>query len=115
MALTYKGRYLESEIDKYTQLIENNINTKDNLIKLKEFLEDYFVYKRSEEFVQREKSLSERENETFRLILQGKTNSEIAKELWVTENTTKKHVYNIYIKMGVKNARQLMALIMRNK
>jgi DNA-binding CsgD family transcriptional regulator len=105
----FKGRYLESEIDKFTQLIENNINTKDNLSQLKKVWEEYFIYRQNKEFTQKEESLSTRENECYLLLMAGKTNREIAKELWITENTVKKHVSNIYSKMGVKNKGQLMA------
>lgn len=105
----YKKKYLESEIEKLSILIENGINTKDNLIQLKRVWEEYFIYKQDEIFEQRKNSLSERENDTLKLLLKGKTNGEIAKELWITENTVKKHVSNIYSKMGVKNKGQLMA------
>jgi len=105
----FKGKYLESEIDKFTQLIEHNINTKENLIQLKKIWEEYFIYKKNKEFTKKEENLSIRENECYQLLMKGKTNGEIAKELWVTENTVKKHVSNIYDKMGVKNKGQLMA------
>lgn len=46
-------------------------------------------------------SLTGRERETLRLLRQGKTNKEIAKELYITTNTVKRHLKSIYDKLGV--------------
>ena len=34
-------------------------------------------------------------------MAQGKTNAEVATELWVAESTIKKHLENVYAKLGV--------------
>ncbi|WP_158299337.1 LuxR C-terminal-related transcriptional regulator [Paenibacillus antri] len=52
--------------------------------------------------------LSKREREVTELLRQGKTNAEIARELFLSEATVKKHVNNIYSKLQVKNRIQLM-------
>ncbi|MEZ5125294.1 MAG: LuxR C-terminal-related transcriptional regulator [Thermoleophilia bacterium] len=44
--------------------------------------------------------LSERELEVVRLLAQGKSNKEIASQLYLAEGTVKKHVYNICMKLG---------------
>ena len=46
--------------------------------------------------------LSERELEVLQLIARGDSNPEIAKELVLSVDTIKRHVYNIFSKMGVK-------------
>jgi DNA-binding NarL/FixJ family response regulator len=51
--------------------------------------------------------LSKRELEIAKLIAQGATNKEIAKTLFITENTAKVHVKNILNKLGLKNRQQL--------
>lgn len=107
--MDYKIKYIESEIEKLSVLIENNINIKDNLMRLKNVWIEYFIYKQNKEFEQKENRLTERENECYQLLMAGKTNGQIAKELWITENTVKKHISNIYSKMGVENRSQLMA------
>ena len=43
--------------------------------------------------------LSEREFETAQLIYDGITNSQIAERLFISENTTKSHLKNIYLKL----------------
>jgi DNA-binding NarL/FixJ family response regulator len=48
-------------------------------------------------------SLTPREFEILRLVAAGATNGDIARELWVTEQTVKFHVSNIYRKLGVAN------------
>jgi DNA-binding NarL/FixJ family response regulator len=47
--------------------------------------------------------LSARELEVLRLVAAGSTNSEIARKLWVTEQTVKFHLSNIYRKLEVGN------------
>jgi DNA-binding NarL/FixJ family response regulator len=47
--------------------------------------------------------LSARELEVLRLVAAGSTNGEIARKLWVTEQTVKFHLSNIYRKLNVGN------------
>jgi DNA-binding NarL/FixJ family response regulator len=47
--------------------------------------------------------LTSREIEIVALAAQGHTNSRIARELWVTEQTVKFHLSNAYRKLGVAN------------
>jgi DNA-binding NarL/FixJ family response regulator len=49
------------------------------------------------------KSLTRRELEILRLVAEGGTNARIARSLWVTEQTVKFHLSNIYRKLGVAN------------
>ena len=45
--------------------------------------------------------LTAREREILRLVREGKTNTEIAGELWVSPGTVKKHLEHVYEKLGV--------------
>lgn len=47
--------------------------------------------------------LSEREIEVLRLIAEGKSNSQISNELFITVNTVRFHLANIYQKLSVSN------------
>jgi DNA-binding NarL/FixJ family response regulator len=47
--------------------------------------------------------LTRRELEILRLVAEGHSNGELAKRLWVTEQTIKFHLSNIYRKLGVSN------------
>lgn len=58
--------------------------------------------------------LTEREFEIVLLICQGHTNKEIASKLFITENTIKKHVLNIYKKMNIDSRSTLMKLYFEN-
>lgn len=45
--------------------------------------------------------LTRREEEMLALLLAGRTRSEMARELYVSDNTVKTHIRNLYRKMGV--------------
>lgn len=47
--------------------------------------------------------LTDRELEILALVAQGHTNGKIAGSLWVTEQTVKFHLSNVYRKLGVSN------------
>ena len=47
--------------------------------------------------------LTRREREILALVTEGKSNAAMARELWVTEQTVKFHLSNIYRKLGVAN------------
>ena len=47
--------------------------------------------------------LTEREKEVLQLIAEGYKNTEIGEKLFVSANTVKSHIKNIYIKLDVKN------------
>jgi len=47
--------------------------------------------------------LTRRETEILRLVAQGHSNGELAKMLWITEQTIKFHLSNIYRKLDVAN------------
>jgi DNA-binding CsgD family transcriptional regulator len=49
----------------------------------------------------KESPLTIREREIVAMVGTGKTNAQIAAELWVTPATVKKHLENVYLKLGV--------------
>ena len=55
--------------------------------------------------------LTEREGEIVVLLARGRTKAHIAKTLYVTENTVRSHVRNIYAKLGVHTRQELIDLI----
>jgi DNA-binding NarL/FixJ family response regulator len=48
-------------------------------------------------------TLTDREREILRLVAAGAPNSRIARQLWITEQTVKFHLSNVYRKLGVAN------------
>ncbi|MFA5699399.1 MAG: helix-turn-helix transcriptional regulator [Sphaerochaeta sp.] len=54
---------------------------------------------------------TEREEEILRLLVDGSSNQEIAKKLFISVNTVKTHIKNIYAKLGVNNRLQLFSLM----
>lgn len=57
--------------------------------------------------------LTKRETEIAQLILQGKSNGEIAGELFISETTVKKHVSNIFEKTGINRREELIIKVRR--
>jgi len=58
---------------------------------------------------------SKRESEIIDGLIQGKSNSSIAKALGLSENTLKTHIKNIYKKTGANNRTELTYLLMLNQ
>ena len=57
--------------------------------------------------------LSERETEVVDAILQGLNNPEVGKQLYISENTVKRHMNNIFRKTGTKSRYEMIALFLR--
>jgi DNA-binding NarL/FixJ family response regulator len=57
--------------------------------------------------------LSEREQEVFRLMAQGLSNGEIARELYISETTVKTHVTHILQKLDLRDRVQAVVLAYR--
>ena len=53
-----------------------------------------------------------REKEIIKMIARGSSNREICRELDITHDTVKNHVYNIFKKTGVKNRNGLVGLLL---
>jgi DNA-binding CsgD family transcriptional regulator len=54
-------------------------------------------------------ALTPREHEIVQLVSSGRTNAEIATELWIAPSTVKKHLENIYGKIGIGRRAALAA------
>jgi DNA-binding NarL/FixJ family response regulator len=54
--------------------------------------------------------LTDRETAILTALARGLSNDDIAKELWVTQQTVKFHLTNIYRKLGVKNRTEAVRL-----
>lgn len=59
-------------------------------------------------------SLSPREYEVLCCIIDGFDTSEIAEKLCISSTTAKKHLINLYKKMGIKGKRQVLSVLFNN-
>ena len=59
-----------------------------------------------------ERGLSPRETDVFLLLVKGASAAEIAQELYISSNTVKVHVHNIYQKLNISSRRQINQLLM---
>lgn len=62
-----------------------------------------------------EYSFTNREKDIIELLVQGKTNKEIATELYISPGTVKSHTHNIFVKCGVSSKEELFALLKTGK
>lgn len=70
---------------------------------------------RQEEVAQKvSETLTPRESEVFRLVVDGRTNAQIAEQLCVSEGTIKTHLHTIYDKLQVRGRVQLMLFAREN-
>ncbi|HMA54634.1 MAG TPA: LuxR C-terminal-related transcriptional regulator, partial [Acidobacteriota bacterium] len=53
-------------------------------------------------------SLTPREGEIVRLLLEGKDSKQITAELFISDHTVKNHIHHVYRKLGIKNRIQLV-------
>ena len=65
--------------------------------------------------VKNDLSLTNREKQTLALVVEGKSNTEIAKELNISANTAKAHVCNILTKLSVTDRVQAAVKAVRTK
>jgi len=61
----------------------------------------------------KDKGLSEQERRVLWLMSDGKSNKQIAKELFISEQTVKGHIHNIFRKLGVSDRTQAVAVALR--
>lgn len=79
-----------------------NRNYKDS----RRFQQEMSMEKAVEQF-----NLTKREHTILKLILKGETNDKISEELTISGNTLKKHILNIYRKMGINSKIQIFKMI----
>lgn len=81
------------------------------------FLQDYVSFSEENglkflDLVRKKYQISKRESEVIELLIQGKSNTEIERSLFISYNTVKNHIYNIYRKLGVKSRGQLIRFVL---
>ena len=67
------------------------------------------------ELVKSKYELTNREIEILTEVYNGKTNTQIAEDLFISESTVKAHIYNIFRKMNVKSRVEAVCIIREEK
>ncbi|MBU4174528.1 MAG: response regulator transcription factor [Actinobacteria bacterium] len=62
----------------------------------------------------RDYGLSNREMEVLQLLTEGNTNKQIAKDLWISEQTVKTHVAHLFDKLGTSDRTETVAHALRS-
>lgn len=110
----------------FTELVQSNvdgyiINVKDksefiynieNILGGKKVFESYLIENIVQnKYISNMKLLTRREHEVLKEMAKGLNNKEIANNLYITEYTVKKHVSNIFSKLGFKNRQEAIISI----
>jgi len=77
------------------------ISSLENMVYKDDTLEAFFITN----------SISKREQEIIRLLLDWKSNKQIEEALFISYHTVKNHIYHIYQKLGIKNRNELVRLV----
>lgn len=88
----------------FTKRNLQTVNSSEIVSEISHEPNDYF------EQLSNEYHLTQRENEIIKLIKDGLSNQEIAETLFISVNTARNHIYNIYKKVGVKNRYELISM-----
>ncbi|MCK5700049.1 MAG: response regulator transcription factor, partial [Cyclobacteriaceae bacterium] len=77
------------------------------------FMPIYAEHKSEEkmELIFKKHQISKREKEIVQHICEGKTNQQIADELFISLQTVKDHTHRIYTKIGIKSRMQLVQMV----
>ena len=67
------------------------------------------------DLVKQKYELTNREIEILTEVYNGKTNTQIAEDLFISESTVKAHIYNIFRKMNVKSRVEAVCIIREEK
>ena len=107
----------DSSIDEVSQAIRvvadgQSLISPSMAIKL---LDEFKQMSRGERAVSTSPRLTERELEVLRLVAQGLNNREIAKQLFISENTVKNHVRNILEKLQLLSRMEAVMYAVREK
>lgn len=97
MMLMYKKDFAESYLQQ-TEPVAQTLNLEEAMDLVKEKYE-----------------LTKREIEILREVYDGKTNTQIAEDLFISESTVKAHIYNIFRKMNVKSRVEAVCIIREEK
>ena len=65
--------------------------------------------------VKRKYGITQRESEITKLLLQGKSNKEIADQLCIAHHTVKNHIYRLYQKLKLSKRYQLVNFFLQQK
>ena len=85
------------------------LKTKEELYRIRQLVSDYKNQKLNNELLE---LLSKREIEVLEKLAEGLTNNAIAEELFVSVNTVKFHLRNIYEKLGVNSKKEMIEYVM---
>lgn len=109
-AITYRTKTLQNENDKYKSEIKKHLK-KNEIINLNS-IEKFEIEK---ENLLKNFNLSERELDVLLLIAKGLTNKKIAEDLYISLNTVKYHIRNIYEKLNIKSKNEVLEIFSETK
>jgi DNA-binding NarL/FixJ family response regulator len=93
------------------EIAQKNSEIQNYIMRIKELKELYTKDKNSKVDVSKklkDLDLTKREQKVLELIADGYSNDRIAETMYISKNTVKSHIKNIYMKLDVKNRIQVI-------
>ncbi|MCQ4021702.1 MULTISPECIES: LuxR C-terminal-related transcriptional regulator [unclassified Ruminococcus] len=98
-------KYLkENEQDVYNNILKLKMKYSENLVSLKSSLKEPELME----------GLTDREKEIANLVAEGRSNAEIAEQLYISKSTVNYHIQNIFSKFGVNRRSMMIKLLFFN-
>lgn len=111
-AITFKVRALQEEKEHYrTEINKYLVEFKESALVVPG-ISNFSVSNEEDTLMilQKDFLLTERETEVLQGIWEGLTNQELANKLFISPNTVKYHISNLYVKLDVKNRTQALRI-----
>ncbi|TVZ55205.1 7TMR-DISM extracellular protein 2 [Lutibacter sp. Hel_I_33_5] len=104
-AINYRFKIRSQEKQKIIEELKEKLNLNNTQISKNKEIDPYFILLKKNDYTS--EALTLKEIEILKLLIKGNSNNEIGNKLFISNNTVKYHIRNIYQKVNVKSRESL--------